>query len=188
MSFITQVTISIVIYFIIRVFWKSEKSLYFSSLLAALSYASIYLITYEVLEIIATIHFIVTGLSLLFLFVAYNEIIIHERKVRRIKKGETLDVENFPIEKGYKVVFKLLGIGLIFLSLALASGFSMQSVFTANIAFKAIFTFIAWFIYVITLIGIKFFNFPTKFATRSLFIAMWAVLGAYYMNSYIVGV
>ena len=188
MSFITQVTISIVIYFIIRVFWKSEKSLYFSSLLAALSYASIYLITYEVLEIIATIHFIVTGLSLLFLFVAYNEIIIHERKVRRIKKGEILDVENFPIEKGYKVVFKLLGIGLIFLSLALASGFSMQSVFTANIAFKAIFTFIAWFIYVITLIGIKFFNFPTKFATRSLFIAMWAVLGAYYMNSYIVGV
>ena len=188
MSFITQVTISIVIYFIIRVFWKSEKSLYFSSLLAALSYASIYLITYEVLEIIATIHFIVTGLSLLFLFVAYNEIIIHERKVRRIKKGEILDVENFPIEKGYKVVFKLLGIGLIFLSLALASGFSMQSVFTANIAFKAIFTFIAWFIYVITLIGIKFFNFPTKFATRSLFIAMWAVLGAYYMNSYIIGV
>ena len=188
MSFITQVTISIVIYFIIRVFWKSEKSLYFSSLLAALSYVSIYLITYEVLEIIATIHFIVTGLSLLFLFVAYNEIIIHERKVRRIKKGEILDVENFPIEKGYKVVFKLLGIGLIFLSLALASGFSMQSVFTANIAFKAIFTFIAWFIYVITLIGIKFFNFPTKFATRSLFIAMWAVLGAYYMNSYIVGV
>ena len=187
MSFITQVTISIVIYFIIRVFWKSEKSLYFSSLLAALSYASIYLITYEVLEIIATIHFLVTGLSLLFLFVAYNEIIIHERKVRRIKKGEILDVENFPIEKGYKVVFKLLGIGLIFLSLALASGFSMQSVFTANITFKAIFTFIAWFIYVITLIGIKFFNFPTKFATRSLFIAMWAILGAYYMNSYIIG-
>ena len=96
-------------------------------------------------------------------------------------------MENFPIEKGYKVVFKLLGIGLIFLSLALASGFSMQSVFTANITFKAIFTFIAWFIYLITLIGIKFFNFPTKFATRSLFIAMWAVLGAYYMNSYIIG-
>ena len=37
MSFITQVTISIVIYFIIRVFWKSEKSLYFSSLLLLLA-------------------------------------------------------------------------------------------------------------------------------------------------------
>ena len=187
MSFITQVTISIVVYFIIRVFWKSEKSLYFSSFLAALSYVVIYLITYEVIDIIATIHFMVTGLSLLFLFIAYNEIIIHERKVRKIKKGETLNIENFPIEKGYKVVFKLLGIGLIFLSLALASGFSMQSVFTANLVFKATFTFIAWFIYLITLIGIKFFNFPTKFATRSLFVAMWAGLGAYYMNSFIIG-
>lgn len=187
MSFITQVTISIVIYFIIRIFWKSERSLYFSSILAALSYAAIYLITYELLEILATVHFIVTGLSLLFLFIAYNEIIIHERKVRKIKKGEILNVENFPIEKGYKVVFKLLGIGLVFLSLALASGFSMQSVFTTNLVFKTAFTFIAWFIYLITLIGIKFFNFPTKFATRSLFVAMWAVLGAYYMNSYIIG-
>ena len=83
-------------------------------------------------------------------------------------------------------MFKLLGVGLLFLSLSLVSGLSMQSVFTANIIFKAIFTFIAWLIYVITLIGIKFFNFPTKYATRSLFIAMWAVLAAYYLNSYLV--
>ena len=81
----------------------------------------------------------------------------------------------------------MLGLGLVFLSLALISGFSMQSVFTANIIFKSIFTIIAWIIYVVTLIGIKFFNFPIKYATRSLFIAMWAVLGAYYMNSYIAG-
>jgi ABC-type uncharacterized transport system permease subunit len=128
----------------------------------------------------------VTGLSLLFLFIAYNEIIIHERKIKKIKKGEILNADSFPIEKGYKIVFKLLGVGLLFLSLSLVSGLSMQSVFTANILFKAIFTFIAWLIYVITLIGIKFFNFPTKYATRSLFIAMWAVLAAYYLNSYLV--
>jgi|TARA_B100001094_G_scaffold320415_1_gene366599 ABC-type uncharacterized transport system permease subunit len=128
----------------------------------------------------------VTGLSLLFLFIAYNEIIIHERKIKKIKKGEILNADSFPIEKGYKIVFKLLGVGLLFLSLSLVSGLSMQSVFTANIIFKAIFTFIAWLIYVITLIGIKFFNFPTKYATRSLFIAMWAVLAAYYLNSYLV--
>ena len=192
MNFITHVTISIVIYFIIRVFWKSEKSLYISSFLSSLFYVITYLIAYKVLknnvlEVIATIHFIVTGLSLLFLFIAYNEIIIHERKVRKIKKGEILNVENFPIEKGYKVVFKLLGLGLIFLSMALASGLSMQSIVTVNLVFKATFTFIAWLIFLITLIGIKFFNFPTKYATRSLFVAMWAVLGAYYMNSYLIG-
>ena len=103
-------------------------------------------------------------------------------------QAKTLEIPKlFPIEKNYKIVFKLLGIGLTFLSFALISGFSLQSVFTANIVFKAIFTFIAWIIYIITMVGIKFFNFPIKYATRSLFLAMWAVLAAYFMNSYITG-
>ena len=79
----------------------------------------------------------------------------------------------------------MLGVGLFFLSLSLISGLSMQSIFTANLVFKAIFTFIAWFIFVITLLGIKYFNFPIKYATRGLFVAMCAVLGAYYMNSFL---
>ena len=101
--------------------------------------------------------------------------------------GTLIGLEPFSVERNYKVVFKLLGIGLLFLSLALVSGLSMQSIFTANLVFKAIFTFIAWLIFVVTVIGVKYFNFPIKYATRSLFIAMWAVLGAYFMNSYIVG-
>ena len=104
-----------------------------------------------------------------------------------ILRKSKINTELFPIEKNYKIVFKLLGIGLTFLSFALISGFSLQSIFTANIVFKAIFTFIAWIIYIITMVGIKFFNFPIKYATRSLFLAMWAVLGAYFMNSYIIG-
>jgi ABC-type uncharacterized transport system permease subunit len=125
----------------------------------------------------------VTGLSLLFLFIAYNEIIILERQVRRVKKGELISIGPFSVERNYKIVFNLLGVGLFFLSLSLISGLSMQSVFSANLVFKAIFTFIAWLIFVITLLGIKYFNFPIKYATRSLFVAMCAVLGAYYMNS-----
>lgn len=187
MSFITQVTISIVFYFILRIGHKGKNSLNLSSGVAALSYIAIYLYTYNFINALPTIHFMVTGLSLLFIFIAYNEIIILERKVRKLKKGEFITSEPFSVEKSYKIVFKLLGLGLIFLSLALISGFGMQSVFTANIIFKSIFTIIAWMIYVITLIGIKFFNFPIKYATRSLFLAMWAVLIAYFMNSYIVG-
>ena len=187
MSFITQVTISIVIYFIIRVLYQQERSLDVSLYVSALSYVLIYLLTYEVISILPTIHFMVTGLSLLFIFIAYNEILILERKVRKIKIGSLTDLEPFSVERNYKVVFKLLGIGLLFLSLALISGLSMQSIFTANLVFKAIFTFIAWLIFVVTVIGVKYFNFPIKYATRSLFIAMWAVLGAYFMNSYIAG-
>ena len=186
MSFITQVTISIVIYFLIRFFYKKPNSLFISSIFSSIIYISLYLTEYKIINLLPTFHFIVTGLSLIFLFIAYNEIIILERQVRKLKKGNFYEIESFSIEKGYKIVFKILGIGLFFLSLALISGFAMQSIFTANIIFKSLFTFIAWFIYLITLIGIKFFNFPTKYATRSLFIAMWAVLIAYFTNSYIV--
>ena len=187
MSFITQVTISIVVYFIIRLSYKKEKSMYISVFVSAFSYMLLYLFAYEIINILPTIHFMVTGLSLLFLFIAYNEIIILERKVNKIKRGEIINTDSFPIEKGYKIVFSLLGVGMLFLSLALISGLSMQSIFTANLVFKAIFTFIAWLIYLITLLGVKFFNFPIKYATRSLFVAMWAVLIAYYMNSYLIG-
>ena len=186
MSFITQVTISIVIYYIMRISMKNVRSLYTASLIAAMSYVIIYLLTYDLINLLPTLHFMVTGLSLLFIFISYNEIIILERKVRKIKKGELVDFESFSVEKNYKIVFKLLGLGLIFLSFALLSGFSMQSIFTANIIFKSLFTVIAWLIYVITLVGIKYFNFPIKYATRSLFVAMWAVLIAYFMNSFIV--
>ena len=186
MSFITHVTISIVIYYIMRISMKNVRSLYTASLIAAMSYVIIYLLTYDLINLLPTLHFMVTGLSLLFIFISYNEIIILERKVRKIKKGELVGFESFSVEKNYKIVFKLLGLGLIFLSFALLSGFSMQSIFTANIIFKSLFTVIAWLIYVITLVGIKYFNFPIKYATRSLFVAMWAVLIAYFMNSFIV--
>ena len=105
---------------------------------------------------------------------------------KKIKEGELLSLESFSVEKYYKVVFKLLGIGLFFLSLALLSGLSLQTVFSSNLILKAIFTFLAWIIYLVVVVGIKYFNFPIKYATRSLFISMWAVLGAYYMNTYLV--
>ena len=87
MSFITQVTISVVIYFIIRFFLKKERYLYISGFVSALSYIMIYSLNYEIVSVLPAIHFMVTGLSILFVFIAYSEIIILERKVRKIKKG-----------------------------------------------------------------------------------------------------
>ena len=186
MSFIGQVTISIVIYYFIRFFYKKEKSLFIAGMVSALSYLLIYVLTYEIVSLMPTVHFMVTGLSLLLIFIAYNEIIILETKITKLKKGEIINLESFSVEKSYKIVFKLLGIGLLFLSLSLISGLSLQTVFTANIIFKAIFTFIAWLIFVITVLGVRYLNFPIKYATRSLFLSMWAVLGAYFLNLYLV--
>ena len=190
--FLLKITISIVIYYIIRIFYKKEKSLYISAIVASSLFICIYLIEYinlfqyEEISVIGNLHLISVGLSILFLFIAYNEIIILEIKVRNLKKGELIERQPFPVEKNYKILNKLLGISLLFLSFVFISGLASTSKVDANIVFKASFTLIAWLIYVITYVGIKFFNFPIKYATRSLFVAMIAVLAAYYMNSYLV--
>ena len=191
--FLLKITISIVIYYIIRIFYKKERSLYISAIVASSLFVCMYLIEYinlfqyEEISVIGNLHLISVGLSILFLFIAYNEIIILEIKVRNLKKGELIERQPFPVEKNYKILNKLLGISLLFLSFVFISGLASTSKVDANIVFKASFTLIAWLIYVITYVGIKFFNFPIKYAIRSLFVAMIAVLGAYYMNSYIIG-
>ena len=186
MNFITQVTISIVLYFIMRISIKRSSSLYISSLVASLSYILMYLFLYQSITLLPTIHFLVTGLSLIILFISYYEIVLLERNVRKIKLGLFQNAESFPIERSYKLVFKILGVGLFFLSLALVSGFAIQSIFTNNLIIKTVFTVIAWIIYLLTIIGIKFFNYPIKYATRGLFVSMWAVLIAYLANSYLI--
>ena len=186
MSFITQVTISIVLYFIIRVYLTRSNSLNIAASVSSVSYIAMYLGTYKVISLIPTLHFLITGLSLIILFIAYYEILILERNVRKIKMGEFNNAESYSIEKNYKLVSKILGIGLVFLTFALISGFAIQSVFTTNLAIKTSFTLVALLIYLITLVGIKFFNFPIKYAIRGLFISMWAVLFAYIANSYLI--
>jgi ABC-type uncharacterized transport system permease subunit len=186
MNFITQVTISIVLYFIVRMLVKKPNSFYTASFVSTISYIVMYLVLYRSITLLPTLHFLVTGLSLIILFISYYEIVLLERNVRKIKLGLFENAESFSIERSYKLVFKILGVGLLFLSLALISGFAIQSIFTNNLIIKSSFTIIAWFIYLITLIGTKFFNFPIKYATRGLFISMWAVLFAYLANSYLI--
>ncbi|MFQ3339896.1 MAG: ABC-type uncharacterized transport system permease subunit [Gammaproteobacteria bacterium] len=186
MNFIAQVTISIVIYFILRISIKRSSSLFIASVIAMLSYIALYLFAFNSITLLPTIHFIVTGLSLIILFIAYYEILILEKTVLKIKKGEFDESKTFSIERTYKLVFKILGVGLLFLSLALISGLSIQSVFTFNLLMKTSFTVVAWIIYLVTLIGIKFFNFSIKYTVRGLFVSMWAVVFAYIASPYLI--
>ena len=96
MNFITQVTISIVLYFIMRISVKRSSSLYISSLVASLSYILMYLFLYQSITLLPTIHFLVTGLSLIILFISYYEIVLLERNVRKIKLGLFQNAESFP--------------------------------------------------------------------------------------------
>jgi len=182
MNFITQVTVSVIIYFFLRVFIKDRRSPYISSFVASILYISLYSLTYGNIGNSSHIHFIVTGLSLIFLFVAFYEMVSLEKKMLDIKNGELENTQTLSIEKSYKIVFKILGIGLFFLILSFLSGFIIQSIFTTNLIIKVIFASIALFIYLITLIGIKKFNLTIKSSVRNLFIALCAVWLAYLAN------
>ena len=46
-----------------------------------------YLFLYQSITLLPTIHFLVTGLSLIILFISYYEIVLLERNVRKIKLG-----------------------------------------------------------------------------------------------------
>ena len=186
MSFITQVTISIVTYFIIRFSVKGKNSLYLSAIISSGIYIGAYLYIYDYIKFLPTVHFIAAGLCLLFLFIAYCEIVILERNIKKIKTGNLIDINEFSIEKNYRIVFYLLGIGLSFLTIALVSGFSIQSNISSNLLLKSVFTVIAWVVYLLSLIIMRYFNLSIKFATRGMLVSMIAVLIAYTGNSYIV--
>jgi len=114
MNFITQVTVSVIIYFLLRIFLKDRRSVYISSAASSLSYVFLYSSAYGVISNTADIHFIVTGLSLGFIFIAFYEMVVLEKTMLSLKNGDFNDMPKFSIEKSYKIVFKILGIGLFF--------------------------------------------------------------------------
>ena len=83
MNFITQVTISIVLYFIVRVLVKKPNSLYIASFVSTISYIFMYLVLYQSITLLPTLHFLVTGLSLIILFISYYEISSFRKKCQK---------------------------------------------------------------------------------------------------------
>ena len=61
--------------------------------------------------------------------------------------------------------------------------FKMETAFNLTSAMLILFLML---LAVVQVVGRKFFNFPIKYATRGLFISMWAVLFAYLANSYLI--
>ena len=184
MSFLYLVLISISSFFVVRIGYKSVNSFQVSSLASSILFIVLYFLSYPTFSLLS-LHFIFTGLCLIFLIISYYEILNLEKKIIDLKNGNIQSLP-LPIEKMYKLNFKILGFGLFLLSMALVSGFFMQSVFTSNIIVKISFTLIAWLIYLITFIGIKFFNLTVKRSVRNLFISLLAVLIAYIANFYLV--
>ncbi|MFL2726321.1 MAG: hypothetical protein ACJ0F7_04970 [Gammaproteobacteria bacterium] len=132
-----------------------------------------------------SLHLYVTAMSITLLIIVTYEVFLLEWRVNKLKSGEFSNDIPFSIEKNYKTNFKLSGIGIIFLSLALISGFYITDIVSTEIQLKALYTSISWLIYCSILIGTKYFNLKTKYAVRGLIFTLMFLLIAYMGNSYI---
>ena len=178
---------SSIAYFLTKMLYKRSNYIYISTFVACLagliSYFSIYSDTLN--SWVMSLHLYVTAMSITLLIIVSYEVFLLEWRVKKLKSGEFSNDMPFSIEKNYKTNFKLSGIGIIFLSLALISGFYITDIVSTEIQLKALYTTISWLIYCSILIGTKYFNLKTKYAVRGLIFTLMFLLIAYMGNSYI---
>ena len=178
---------SSIAYFLTKMLYKRSNYIYISTFVACLagliSYFSIYSDTLN--NWVMSLHLYVTAMSITLLIIVSYEVLLLEWRVKRVKSGEFSKDIPFSIEKNYKTNFKLSGIGIMFLSLALISGFYITEIVSTEIQLKALYTSISWLIYCSILIGTKYFNLKTKYAVRGLIFTLMFLLIAYMGNSYI---
>ena len=178
---------SSIAYFLTKMLYKRSNYIYVSTFVACLvgliSYFSIYSDTLN--SWVMSLHLYVTAMSITLLIIVSYEVFLLEWRVKKLKSGEFSNDIPFSIEKNYKTNFKLSGIGIMFLSLALISGFYITDIVSTEIQLKALYTSISWLIYCSILIGTKYFNLKTKYAVRGLIFTLMFLLIAYMGNSYI---
>ena len=178
---------SSIAYFLTKMLYKRSNHIYISTFVACLagliSYFSIYSDTLN--NWVMSLHLYVTAMSITLLIIVSYEVLLLEWRVKRVKSGEFSKDIPFSIEKNYKTNFKLSGIGIMFLSLALISGLYITDIVSTEIQLKALYTSISWLIYCSILIGTKYFNLKTKYAVRGLIFTLMFLLIAYMGNSYI---
>ena len=178
---------SSIAYFLTKMLYKRSNYIYISTFVACLAglitYFSIYSDTLN--SWIVSLHLYVTAMSITLLIIVSYEVFLLEWRVKKLKSGEFSNDIPFSIEKNYKTNFKLSGIGIMFLSLALISGFYITDIVSTEIQLKALYTSISWLIYCSILIGTKYFNLKTKYAVRGLIFTLMFLLIAYMGNSYI---
>ena len=154
---------SSIAYFLTKMLYKRSNYIYVSTFVACLvgliSYFSIYSDTLN--SWIMSLHLYVTAMSITLLIIVTYEVFLLEWRVKKLKSGEFSNDIPFSIEKNYKTNFKLSGIGIMFLSLALISGLYITDIISMEIQLKALYTSISWLIYCSILIGTKYFNLRT---------------------------
>jgi len=179
-SFTTTTLIAVSAYFICRLILGSSKQVFTGLIITFLIILGLMISSYGFTLLAA--HISITGFSVAILAITFFETTLLERHITKIKKGE-IDSNAKPVEREYREIFKLIGIGLGCITLSLLSGLWISSIFSLELIFKIIFTLFSLIIYLITFLGIKFANLKVRHAVRGIMLSFAMVLLAYSVNS-----
>ena len=180
--FLIFTLLSLPSYVLLKRFFSNAVSL---SLVAG-AFSALYALIFANTDFLYDLHVLATILSVSILIITIFEALLLERHSINLKKGLSESSLRTPIESQFKFLLKVLGIGLIVLVFALATGFLIYSDPDIESRIKILLSCLALAIYISVYIAMKYSKLSAKYALRFLLITFLLIIITYFLNILII--
>ena len=180
--FLIFTLLSLPSYVLLKKFFSNAVSL---SLVAG-AFSALYALIFANTDFLYDLHVLATILSVTILIITIFEALLLERHSINLKKGLSESSLRTPIESQFKFLLKVLGIGLIVLVFALATGFLIYSDPDIESRIKILLSCLALAIYISVYIAMKYSKLSAKYALRFLLITFLLIIITYFLNILII--
>ena len=180
--FLIFTLLSLPSYVLLKRFFSNAVSL---SLVAG-AFSALYALIFANTDFLYDLHVLATILSVTILIITIFEALLLERHSINLKKGLSESSLRTPIESQFKFLLKVLGIGLIVLVFALATGFLIYSDPDIKSRIKILLSCLALAIYISVYIAMKYSKLSAKYALRFLLITFLLIIITYFLNILII--
>ena len=180
--FLIFTLLSLPSYVLLKRFFSNAVSLG----LVAGAFSALYALIFANTDLLYDLHVLATILSVTILIITIFEALLLERHSINLKKGLSESSLRTPIESQFKFLLKVLGIGLIVLVFALATGFLIYSDPNIESRIKILLSCLALAIYISVYIAMKYSKLSAKYALRFLLITFLLIIITYFLNILII--
>jgi len=180
--FLVFTLLSLPSYVLLKKFFSNAVSLG----LVACAFSALYALIFANTNFLYDLHVLATILSVSILIITIFEALLLERHSINLKKGLSESSLGTPIESQFKFLLKVLGIGLIVLVFALATGFLIYSDPDIESRIKILLSCLALAIYISVYIAMKYSKLSAKYALRFLLITFLLIIITYFLNILII--
>ena len=180
--FLIFTLLSLPSYVLLKKFFSNAISLG----LVAGAFSALYALIFANTDLLYDLHVLATILSVTILIITIFEAILLERHSINLKKGLSESSLRTPIESQFKFLLRVLGVGLIVLVFALATGFLIYSDPDIESRIKILLSCLALAIYISVYIAMKYSKLSAKYALRFLLITFLLIIITYFLNILII--